>query len=147
MQIILKENVRALGEIGEVVTVSEGYGRNYLLPRKKGILATEVNLRRLETEKKSFDAKREKVKAEAEELAGRIQAASLILNQAAGEEDKLFGSVTGRQISEGLAEQGIVVDHRDVQMKEPIRTLGLHSVAIHLMSGVVANLTVDVRKK
>lgn len=147
MEIILKEDIRSLGRAGEVVKVKEGYGRNYLLPQQKAVIATKASLKQLEADRKSIEVRREKLKGEAGQLATRIAALSLVLDREAGEEDKLFGSVTTRQIGEGLAALGIVLDHRLLHMKEPIRKIGTYTVDIHLHGEVVAPLKIEVRKK
>ncbi|MBI2980789.1 MAG: 50S ribosomal protein L9, partial [Deltaproteobacteria bacterium] len=120
MQIILKEDVRSLGRAGEVVRVSDGYGRNYLLPKKKAVPATGGNLKGLEAERKSIEARREKLKQAAEELAKRLQLEPLVFEREVGEEGKLFGSITNRNIAQALAEKKIQVDHRDIQLKSPL---------------------------
>lgn len=148
MQIILKEDIRTLGKAGDVVRVSEGHGRNYLLPLKKAVLATPANLKHLEAERESLGAKREKLRNEAEGLAERLRAQKVVLEREAGEEDKLFGSVTTRQIAEALAAQGgISVDHRNFHFKETIRKAGSYSVEVHLQGNVVAELSVEIKKK
>ena len=146
MDVILKEDMRAVGQAGEVVKVSPGFGRNYLLPLKKAVPATPANLRSLEQERHSIQAKRAKEKAAAEDLAQKIQASAIIMERTAGEEDKLFGSITTRQIAEALAAQGVTVDHRNLHLKEPIKKVGIATVEIHLHSEVTATLTVEVRK-
>lgn len=147
MQVILKEDIRTLGKAGDVVRVSEGHGRNYLLPLKKAVLATPANLKHLEAERKSLEAKREKLRNEAEELAERLRAQKVVLEREAGEEDKLFGAVTTRQIAEALAAQGISVDHHNFHFKETIRKTGSYSVEVHLQGNVVAELSVEIKKK
>lgn len=147
MQVILREDVPALGKAGEVVKVAEGYGRNFLLPRKKAVPATEPNLKRLEQERKAIEAKREKMKKEAEELAQKIAALTISLEKQAGEEDRIFGSVSLREIAKGLEAQGIAIDRRLIRLKEPIRKLGEHTVEVHLHGEVVVPLKVNVIKK
>jgi large subunit ribosomal protein L9 len=147
MQVILREDVPSLGKAGEVVKVAEGYGRNFLLPRKKAVPATEVNLKRLGEERKAIEAKREKLKKEAEELAQKIAALAVSLEKQAGEEDKIFGSVSVREIAKFLETQGVILDHRLIRLKEPIRKLGEHTVEVHLHGDVVVPLKVVVQKK
>src|SRR5215813_11752746 len=107
MQIILREDIPSLGKAGEVVKVSEGYGRNFLLPRKKAIVATEGNLKRLEQEKQVIEIKRQKAKSAAETEAQRIQSLPITLEKQAGEEDKIFGSVSTRDIAAALEAQQV----------------------------------------
>lgn len=147
MQVILKEDVRSIGRAGEIVQVSEGYGRNYLLPQKKAVVATEGNLKRLEFEKKSIEAKREKQRQGAEEIGRKIQETPLVFEREVGEEGKLFGSVTNRQIAQALSERGVSVDHRNIEIKSPIHSLGAFEVEIHLHADVAAPLKIEVKKK
>jgi large subunit ribosomal protein L9 len=147
MQVILREDVPALGKAGEIVKVAEGYGRNFLLPMKKAVPATESNLKRFEQERKAIEVKREKTKKEAEEAAQKIAALTISLEKQSGEEDKIFGSVSVREIAKGLEAQGFTIDKRLIRMKEPIRKLGEHSVEIHLHGDVVVPLKVVVTKK
>lgn len=147
MEVILKEDIRALGKAGEVVRVAEGYGRNYLLPRHKAVVADAANLKRLELEGKSIEAKRTKLKGEAEALAAKMGGLTVVLARESGEEDKLFGGVTTRQIAEALAQQGISIDHRNFHFKEPIRKIGTYVVEVHLHGDVIAPLAVEIRKK
>lgn len=147
MQVILREDVPALGKAGEVVKVADGYGRNFLLPRKKAVLATDANLKRLEQERQGIEVKRAKMKQGAEELAQKIAALTVTLEKQAGEEDKIFGSVSVREIGKSLETQGIVIDKRLIRLKEPIRKLGEHAVEVHLHGDVVVPLKVVVTKK
>lgn len=147
MQVILKEDVPVLGKAGEVVRVAEGFGRNYLLPRKKAVVATDSNLKRLEQEKQGIEVRREKTRQEAEVLGQKISSAVVSLEKQAGEEDKIFGSVAAREIAAGLEAQGIKVDRKLILMKGPIRKLGEHLVEVHLHGDVVAPLKVVVTKK
>jgi large subunit ribosomal protein L9 len=147
MQIILREDIPSLGRAGDVVKVSEGYGRNFLLPRKKAVIATPGSLKKLEEDKKIIEAKREKAKQEAEALAQRIAALALTLEKQAGEEDKIFGSVSTRDIAAALEAQGIKVDRRLIRIKDPLRAVGEHTVEVHLQHEVVAPLKITVVKK
>lgn len=147
MQLILREDVPSLGKAGEVVKVSEGYGRNFLLPRKKAIVATEGSLKRLEQEKQAIEAKRAKAKSEAEAQAQKIAALNVSLEKQAGEEDKVFGSVSTRDIAVALEAQGFKIDKRLIRIKDPIRAVGEHTVEIHLQHEVVVPLKITVVKK
>jgi large subunit ribosomal protein L9 len=147
MQVILREDVPALGKAGEVVKVSEGYGRNFLLPRKKAVEASQGNLKRLEQEKLSIEAKRQKTRAEAEALGQKVSALSITLEKQAGEEDKIFGSISTREIAQQLEAQGIKIDRRLIRMKDPIRAVGEHTVDLYLHHDVVVPLKIVVVKK
>ena len=147
MQIILREDIPSLGKAGEVVKVSEGYGRNFLLPRKKAMMATEGNLKRLEQDKQIIEAKRAKSKAAAEAEAQRIAALPITLEKQAGEEDKIFGSVSTRDIAAALEAHQVKIDRRLIRIKEPIRAVGEHTVELHLHHDVVVSLKVTVVKK
>lgn len=147
MQVILSEDIPALGKTGEVVKVAEGYGRNFLLPRKKAVLATDSNLKKLEQEKKVIEAKREKAKKEAEEQGQKVSNLTVTIEKQAGEEDKIFGSVSTREIADQLAAQGVSLDKRLVIIREPIRKTGEHTVEVHLHGDVVVPLKVVVAKK
>lgn len=150
MQVILKEDIPNVGKAGQMVKVSPGFGRNFLFPHKKAVLATPANQRQLEQEKKSIELKREKKKTEAETLAQKITAVTVTLEKQAGGEDKIFGSVSTREILDVLVAQGVPVDQKAkglVIMKEPIKALGEHTVEIHLHSEVVVPLKINVVKK
>lgn len=147
MQLILREDIPSLGKAGEVVKVSEGYGRNFLLPRKKAVVVNPGNLKRLEQEKQAIDAKREKTKGEAQASADKLAALMISLEKQAGEENKIFGSVSTRDIAAALEAQGVTLDKRLIRIKEPIRTVGEHIVEIHLHHDVVVPLKITVVKK
>lgn len=147
MQVILREDVPSLGRIGEVVKVAEGFGRNFLLPRKKALEATQGNLKRLEQEKAAIEVRRQKTKADAEVLAQRIGELTVTIEKQAGEEDKIFGSVSTREIAESLAAQGMTVDKRLILIKDAIKKVGEHTVNVHLHGDVTAVLKVVVLKK
>ncbi|MFH1830742.1 MAG: 50S ribosomal protein L9 [Pseudomonadota bacterium] len=147
MQLILKEDVQSLGKAGDVVTVREGYGRNYLLPKKKAIVAAPNNLKQLEHQKKIVAALQLKRKRTAEELAQKIGALSLTISRDAGEEDKLFGSVTTKDISEALRNEGFIIDRHDIHLDAPIKNLGIFDVPAKLHSEVTATVKVWVVKK
>lgn len=147
MEIILKEDVRSLGQVGEIVRVKEGYARNYLLPRKLAVIATPTSRKQLEKEQQSIEARRAEKKREAEAVAEKLQALPVVIEREVGEEEKIFGSVTTKQISEAIAVRGMTIDHRWIQVSEPIRHLGTFTVGVHLHPEVIAQLTVEVRKK
>lgn len=147
MQVILREDVPSLGKAGDVVKVSDGYGRNFLLPRKKAVLATQGGLKGLEQQKQAIEAKRQKLRAESEALGQKISALTLTIDKQAGEEDKIFGSVSTRDIAQLLEVQGVKVDKRLIRITAPIRAVGEYSVEVHLHHDVVVPLKVVVAKK
>jgi large subunit ribosomal protein L9 len=147
MQIILQEDVEKLGNRGEVVSVAEGYARNFLLPRKLALEATPGNMKRLEKMRAAFAKKEATEKGDAEKLSELLAAVSLTLARKTGENDQLFGSVTAADISEALATQGFTIDKRKVQLSEPIKSVGEHQVPIKLHRDVLANVAVTVKKE
>lgn len=144
MKVILQEDVASLGKTGDVVSVSNGYGRNFLLPRNLAMLADEANTNRVEHQKRVAAARQAKVLAAAKEFAERLSRAAVTLRRNVGAEDKLFGSVTNADIAEALAAQGIEVDKRQVQLDEPLRTIGAHTVAVRVHPGIDASVKVFV---
>ena len=144
MEIILQEDVANLGAIGEVVKVRDGYGRNYLIPRGLAIEANRRNLRVLEHQKRLTAAKKEKDRQSAQGMSDRIAALSLTIQARAGEEDRLFGSVTNLDIEKALTAQGVTIDRRKIMLAEPIKQLGTYTVPVHLSSDVRGNITVNV---
>ena len=146
MQLILTQDVANLGTAGELVTVRPGYGRNFLLPRRLAVLATANNVSRIEHEKRSIAAKQHKELKTAEEFAGKLEGTTVNVARQSGEGDKLFGSVTTRDIGEALEAAGYPVDHRKIDLAEPIKTLGLHEVVVKLGKGVQATIKVWVVK-
>jgi large subunit ribosomal protein L9 len=147
MRVILRENLDTLGKAGEVVTVRPGYGRNYLLPSGLAVPATEKDEARLQHEQRVIAARVAKLAKELQSEADRLSQASVSLARAVGEEDKLYGSVTNRDIAEALAEQGIKLDAKKIHLDEPIKALGLTEVAVRLGHDVVAKIKVWVVKK
>ncbi|MBI5191570.1 MAG: 50S ribosomal protein L9 [Nitrospirae bacterium] len=144
MQIILKEDVEKLGNIGEIVEVKRGYARNFLLPKDMAVEATAKNLSQLEHHKRVIAAKIKRIQKESETLADKISQISVTLRHRAGEEEKLFGAVTTMEIAEALKEQGVEVDKRKIVLDEPIKRLGEYEVAVKLSGGVSAKVKVAV---
>lgn len=144
MRVILKEDVHNLGKSGEVVSVKDGYGRNFLLPRKMAVLANEKNIKHLEHEKGVITARQAKMKAGAEAQSKALSAVAVKVSRKVGEQDKLFGSVTALDIAEALAAKGQKVDRRHIHLPEPIKTLGTFDVEIRLHSDVKATIKVEV---
>jgi large subunit ribosomal protein L9 len=147
MRVILRENLDHLGKAGEVVTVRAGYGRNYLLPKGLAVPATETDEARLQHEQRLIAARVAKLAKQLASEADRLSQVSVSLARAVGEEDKLYGSVTNRDIAEALAEQGITVDAKKIHLEEPIKTLGMTEVPVKLGHDVSAKLKVWVVKK
>jgi large subunit ribosomal protein L9 len=144
MEIILLKDVDSLGKVGDKVNVAPGYARNYLIPKKLALKATKGNLRKLDDLKVQDDKARERDKAGAEVLKEKIDALKVTLIKPAGEEDKLFGSVTTTEIAAALSLEGIDVDKKKIVVDEPIKRLGDYTVAIKLFHEVVANLKIEV---
>ena len=144
MQVILMKEMENLGDVGDVVDVKPGYARNYLVPRGFAIRATKSNLARIEEEREHLIAAAEREIEKATELASEIEGQSLNFPVRAGEEGKLFGSVSSSDIADALAERGIEVDRRTVQLAEPIKQLGTYKVPIRLSAEVQPEVTVWV---
>lgn len=154
MEVILQEDVPNLGKAGEVVKVRDGYGRNFLLLRKKAVLADTQNLKMLEHHKRVVAAKQEKLKAAAAELSKKIAKIKLSFAREAGEVidegeglEKLFGSVTAKDIAEAIRNEGVIVDRRDIQLQSPIKQLGEHDVPVRLHAEVIGTIKVIVVRK
>jgi large subunit ribosomal protein L9 len=144
MEVILREHMDNLGRRGEVVKVADGYARNYLLPRKLALLATEGNKKQIERERAKFDAKDAEERKIAEAISERLSAVEIVITRKVGETAALYGSVTSADIAEALAAKGFEVDRRKVQLPEPIKKLGDFSVPVRLQRDVVATVKVKV---
>jgi large subunit ribosomal protein L9 len=140
MQIILTQDVDNLGKAGELVSVRPGYGRNYLVPRGLAVSATVRNKNRLEHERAAIEKRVTKERATATELATRINGMTLQFERMVGEDEKLFGSVTNRDIADQLKRAGIEIDHRTVALDQPVKALGKYEVIVKLSAGVNASL-------
>jgi len=147
MEVILKEDVAKLGSRGDVVKVAEGYGRNYLLPRKLAIEASASNKAVIEQMKAAAVRRSAKEKAQAEELSKQFDGLSVNFTRRSGEHDQLFGSVTSSDIAEALEKKGFNIDRRKVQLHEPLKTLGEFTVPIKLHKDVTAHLKVLIEKE
>src|SRR5207253_1325807 len=146
MKVILLDDVQKLGRRGEVRDVSDGYARNFLIPKKLALSATSGNLNNLEHIKKQQDAKAGRIKSDAEALRARIEALSYEQRRQASEEGKLFGSVTSQDIADFLAKNGVKIERRRIALDEPIKTLGETSVGVRIHTEVVAQLKVVVAR-
>ena len=147
MEVILREDVDKLGRRGEVVKVAEGYGRNFLLPRGLALVVTDANRAMIEKERKAWEVKLAKEKAEWQAVADRIGGLRFVAPRKVGENEQLYGSVTSGDVAEFLKAKGVEIDKRKVQLEEPIKKLGDHEVKIKLHPDVVATLKLLVSKE
>jgi large subunit ribosomal protein L9 len=147
IRVVLKQDVKDLGKGGDVVRVRPGFARNYLIPRSLAAVASGGNLAQIEEIKRAALARAAKERTGAEQLGTKISQVSVKIERAVGAENKMYGSVTAKDIEDAYAAQGIEIDRRKVQLDEPIRTLGLHEVVVRLHSDVTANLRVEVVKQ
>ena len=147
LQVILQTDVDNVGKSGELVKVRPGFARNFLIPRKLAVPATNAAINRLEHEKAVAVAKAEKNKKEFQAVAEKINALKLTIARPVGEDDKLFGSVTAKEIENEAKRAGVVVDRKKMQLAEPLKALGAVEIPVKLMPGVTATLKVEVVKK
>ena len=144
MEVILREHVDNLGRRGEVVKVADGYARNYLLPRKLALLATDGNKRQIERERAKFDASEAEEKKVADALAARLANVEVEIARRVGETEALYGSVTSADIVEALAAKGFDIDRRKLHLPEPIKKIGQHDVPLRLHRDVTVSIKVKV---
>jgi len=144
MELILKETIDTLGEEGDIVKVKSGYGRNYLIPRKKAVLATKGNLIKLGQGKAAIESRKSRLKDEAEGLAKKISGVTVTIEQRTGGESKLYGSVTSSDIADKLAEMGIEVDKKKIILTDPIKTLGVTMVPIKVGYQMTTEIKVEI---
>jgi len=144
MEVILRDHVENLGRRGDVVKVADGYARNYLLPRKLALVATEANKKVVERQRRIADAREAEERTGAEALAARLSALEIVLSRRVGEHDALYGSVTSADIAEVLASKGYEFDKRKITLAEPLKQIGEFTVPLKLHRDVVAQLTVKV---
>lgn len=144
MKVVLRQDVEHLGERGQIVNVSSGFARNFLLPKKLAMEATPGNLRTFELQKKVWIARESREVEDARAFAGKLEGARITVVKKSGEHDTLYGSVTSAEIAELLAARGIEVDRRKIQLDEPIKTLGTFEVPVKIHRQVTAKLTVQV---
>ncbi len=147
MEVILREDIERLGNRGDVVKVAAGYARNFLLPKKLAVAATESNKKIVEQERQAHLRKEAKLKTEAEDLSKLLGGANVTIVQKAGENDQLFGSVTAKDVAEALEKQNFTIDRRKIQLEEPIKQLGEFKVPVRLHKDVTAEVTVVVVKE
>ncbi|HZU28982.1 MAG TPA: 50S ribosomal protein L9 [Bryobacteraceae bacterium] len=147
MEVILREDIEKLGSRGQVVKVAPGFARNYLLPKRLAVAATDANKKIVEQERQAHLRREAKDLADARDLAKMMSSVEVTIAQKAGENDQLFGSVTSRDIAEALQRQNYSIERRNIQLPEPIRTLGDHKVTIRLHREVPVEVTVHVVKE
>ena len=147
MKVILRKNYEGLGEIGKVVDVRDGYARNFLIPQKVAYPYAPGYLKMIENEKRAYESRVNREIQDAKVFADKLNGVELTIEVQAGEEDKLFGSVTSQMIAEKLAEKGIEVDRRRIDLEEPIKMLGSYKVPIKLHQQVSAEISVQVVKQ
>jgi large subunit ribosomal protein L9 len=147
MEVILKEDVAKLGSRGDMVKVAEGYGRNFLLPRRLAIEATSGNKKVIEQMRAASVRRSAKEKAQAEELSKQFDGVSVSFQRRSGEHDQLFGSVTSGDLADALAKKGFNIDRRKIQLHEPLKTVGDFTVPVKLHKDVTAHLKVVIEKE
>jgi large subunit ribosomal protein L9 len=146
MQVILLQRIGRLGQMGDVVNVKDGFARNFLLPQKKALRATEENRKRFESERKQLEANNLEQKTEAEAVAAKLAGKTFTAIRSAGDTGQLYGSVSTRDIAEVVTAGGFTVDRRQVVMEHPIKTLGLHEVSVALHPEVVVKVSLNVAR-
>jgi large subunit ribosomal protein L9 len=147
IQVVLQQDVEKVGKSGDLIRVRPGFARNYLLPRQLAVPATTAAVHRIEHEKAVALARAEKAKKEAHDLAGGLGALSIKISQKAGEDGRLFGSVTAKDLENALRAQGFAIDRRKIQLGEPIKSVGNYEIQVKLVSDVAATLKVEVVAK
>lgn len=147
MDVVLRERIEKLGNRGQVVTVKPGYARNFLLPKRKAVLATPHNVRQVEQEKAAAVRREAIEKNESEMLAQQLAEVSLQFTRKVGEQEVLYGSVTSLEIAESLHERGFEIDRRKIDLEEPLKSLGGHNVPIKLHREVTAVVSVEVLRE
>jgi len=146
MDVILLERVGKLGHMGDTVRVKDGYARNFLLPRGKALRATEANKKKFEARRADLEERNHELKRGANELSAKLDGATVVIIRQAGETGQLYGSVSARDIAEALSAAGHKVERAHVAVQQPIKTLGLHKIPVHLHPEVEAKVTVNVAR-
>ena len=147
MKIILRQDVERLGQRGDIITVKDGFARNYLIPRKLALVATPGNLKTFQEEKKQLDVRENKDRRLAEQLAKKMKSVSITATVAVGEEDRVFGSVTAQTIAGLLKDKGYEIDKKKILLEEPIKALGVYTVSLKLHHDVEGKVKVWVVKE
>ena len=146
MQVILLERIGRLGQMGDVVTVKDGFARNYLLPQGKALRATEANRKRFERERAQLEARDLELKSEAQAVTTKLDGKSFIIIRQAGDTGQLYGSVSTRDIATAVTEGGFSIERRQVMLDRPIKSLGLHEIRVSLHPEVVPHIVVNVAR-
>lgn len=144
MKVILKDDVKNVGNMGDIVKVADGYARNYLVPRGLAVEASTKNVKSVEHEKRIIQEKSKKIKNSAQDFSDRLSKVTLVMKANAGEEGKLFGSVTTMDIAEALKNEGFDIDKKKISLDEPIKRLGDHTVNVKIHPEITTNVTVQV---
>lgn len=144
MNVILKENVSTLGSIGEIVRVSSGYFRNFLLPKGLAVQADEKNVAQVENQKRALKKKLAAIRAEKEAAKAQLEAVSLVIRRKSGENQKLFGSITSQDVADALAQKGLTVDRKQIEMGGSLKKLGSFKIPVRLMEGIIAEVNLSV---
>jgi large subunit ribosomal protein L9 len=147
MKVILSQDVRSLGKVGDLVKVSDGYARNFLIPRRLAMMATEKRVKEFKHLQGVADAKKKKAVAGAKKIADKMAGHTVTIKAQAGENDKLFGSVTNNDIAIELGKGGFKVERRDIHIEEPIKVLGQYRVKVKITTGVEAEVKVNVERE
>jgi large subunit ribosomal protein L9 len=147
MEVILREDVEKLGSRGQVVKVANGYARNFLLPKRLAVAATDANKKIVEQERQAHLRREAKLVGEAQDLAKLLGGVTVTISQKAGENDQLFGSVTSKDIAEALEKQNYTIDRRKIQLEDPIKQLGEFKVPVRLHKDVTTDVTVVVARE
>ncbi|HCF56692.1 MAG TPA: 50S ribosomal protein L9 [Myxococcales bacterium] len=144
MKLILRDDVANLGRSGDLVEVRDGYGRNFLLPRKLAVMANEKNIRQLEHDRRVITAHQAKLRAAAGDIAAQLARTEVKIARKVGEQDKLYGSVTALDIADALVSKGVKIDRRAISLSEPIKATGTYEVDVRLHSDVTGKVKVEV---
>jgi len=147
MKVILRQDIDQLGKVGETVDVKTGYGRNYLIPRNLAIPATRGNLRAIDEIKAQNDIRLKKKRSEAEKVKDKLEKLSLTIEVLVGEEDKIFGSVTSQNVAELIEKEGFRLPKKNVNLEEPIKSLGVYTVPVKVDADIIANVKLWVIRK
>jgi large subunit ribosomal protein L9 len=146
MKVILLEQVDKVGRPGDQVEVADGFARNFLIPKRKAVAATQAHVKSLDHLLRQNKGRQDRLRQAADTMAARIAGASCVIRRQAGEQDKLFGSVTNQDIAASLGAQGLEIDRRKIQLQEPIKALGVYSIPIRLHPEVVAEVRLSVER-
>ena len=146
VQVVLLERVSKLGNMGDIVNVKPGYARNFLLPSKKALRASEANLKRFQSERKNLEAQNLETKKEAENIKNKLDGKSFTIIRSASDSGSLYGSVTSRDAEEAMKEDGLIVNRKQIMLVKPIKELGLHALVINLHPEVAASIEINVAR-